>query len=139
MRQLIIDTAKYCAAHYDLPWRLIAAVAILESGGGRHTSAVNNYTGMKWAPSMWKEAGEVVKTTEYEDHVPHVERTHFVAYASMEACLLHLCETLRYSRHYALLNIRADSERTFYLMQFAASYATDPLYAYKINAIMGEL
>jgi len=135
--------AQAAARQAGIPTRLILGQAALESGWGRRElkyqdgSTSYNLFGIK-AGSGWTGKVVDVLTTEYENGVARKVVQPFRAYASYEESFADYARLIGQSPRYeSVLQARDEIEAARRIQ--AAGYATDPAYADKLIAVMGQL
>lgn len=139
LKSEIIRCAKLAGAHYNIPWQILAAQAAQESGYGQFQAAPNNVIGMKWTPGQWKMSGPLYVTKEFQGTGKEIRiETQFASFPSIEACMIYLAETLRFSSHYGSFRLVLDAQGATEaaLRTLAATYCTDPNYA---KALAGHI
>ena len=135
--------AQAAARQSGLPARLILGQAALESGWGRRElkfedgSTSYNLFGIK-AGAGWDGKVVEVLTTEYQDGVARKVVQPFRAYASYEESFADYARLIGGSPRYAAVTEARDEIEAARRIQ-DAGYATDPAYAEKLIAVMGQL
>jgi len=135
--------AQAAARQSGVPARLILGQAALESGWGRRElkyedgSTSYNLFGIK-AGSGWDGKVVNVLTTEYENGTARKLVQPFRAYGSYEESFADYARLIGDSPRYeSVLRARDEIEAARRIQ--AAGYATDPAYADKLIAVMGQL
>ena len=135
--------AQVAARQSGVPARLILGQAALESGWGRRElkyedgSTSYNLFGIK-AGSGWDGKVVNVLTTEYENGTARKLVQPFRAYGSYEESFADYARLIGDSPRYeSVLRARDEIEAARRIQ--AAGYATDPAYADKLIAVMGQL
>lgn len=135
--------ARVLSEQSGIPQRLILAQAALESGWGqrqiRKTSgeASFNLFGIK-ASADWKGPVTEVITTEYENGVAKKVKAKFRVYHSYLESLADYVRLLVQNPRYAKVVTAQTPQQAAHALQHAG-YATDPAYANKLNAIIGQI
>lgn len=135
--------ARVLSEKSGIPQRLILAQAALESGWGqrqiRKTSgeASFNLFGIK-ASADWKGPVTEVITTEYENGVAKKVKAKFRVYHSYLESLADYVRLLVQNPRYAKVVTAQTPQQAAHALQHAG-YATDPAYANKLNAIIGQI
>lgn len=126
-------TAAAAAAGAKYP-ELVAAQWALESAWGKSVSGRNNFFGLKSVD----DSGTKVKTTEVVDGKTVTIIATFVDFPSVRACVEHLVTRwyLDWGGHQGV-NRGVDREEAAQLLVHEG-YATDPLYAQKLCALMKD-
>ena len=133
----IIAGARVAGKHYGIPWRLLAGVALHESGHGRALSAPNNVIGMKWAAGQWKLPGARVQTKENVGGAELSVAARFASFPSVEACMVYLAELLTFSSHYGgVRRCLAAGDLVAAANTMGGIYATDPHWA---RGVLGNI
>lgn len=127
----------------DIPPHFLIAQAALESGWGQHEmraadgTASHNLFGIK-AGKDWKGPVVEAQTTEYVNGVPHQSVERFRAYASYGDSFRDYAKLLRQNPRYATVLDQGRDPAGFAQGLQQAGYATDPLYADKIQRILNS-
>ncbi|GAB1578998.1 flagellar assembly peptidoglycan hydrolase FlgJ [Bordetella petrii] len=135
--------ARDAARQSGLPARLILGQAALESGWGRRElkfedgSTSYNLFGIK-AGASWNGKVVEVLTTEYQDGVARKVVQPFRAYGSYKESFADYARLIGGSPRYAAVTEARDEIEAARRIQ-DAGYATDPAYAEKLIAVMGQL
>lgn len=120
---------------------VLLAQAALETGWGRKVPGgvdgrnSHNLFGIK-ADSRWEGERVSVNTLEYRDGVAARERASFRAYESWEASFEDYADFLRSNPRYAEALENSHDAGQFLQSLQQAGYATDPVYAEKIDGVM---
>lgn len=126
-----------------IPPHFLIAQAALESGWGQHEmraadgTASHNLFGIK-AGKDWKGPVVEAQTTEYVNGVPHQSVERFRAYASYGDSFRDYAKLLRQNPRYAAVLDQGRDPAGFAQGLQQAGYATDPLYADKIQRILNS-
>lgn len=125
---------------YGVPYEAMMGQAILESGhgGSSLTSVHNNFFGIK-ADSSWRGASVTMPTTEVYNGKTVIVMADFRSYPTIEAGWtdhgLFINENERYKKA-----LDHPGNPRLYIEEVAkAGYATDPNYASKVTALIGEI
>ena len=111
-RDDIITWAKTWALEYSHDWRIITAIAALESGWGSSALAAagNNLCGMKHVASMIGREKITIRSGEYGDDAKYsTPYSDFVKYAKPEDSIEHLARTLAKSSFYEDYRLARDA------------------------------
>lgn len=125
------------AMEYDFDPKIIAIHAGHETGWGKSVID-NNFFGIKATPSWKAKGGDsiVVKTHEYEEGKKKEIFAEFRAYKSIEECIRDYIELIKRNYPKAYEN-RKNYKKYFEYLQYdpitGKSYATDPLYSFKLK------
>jgi len=141
----LMPMAEKYAAELGVDPKVLLAQSALETGWGKHmiryTNDVpsHNLFNIK-ADSRWDGPKAVVPTLEYEKGKPVRQYAAFRSYPTFEASFKDYVNFIKSGQRYqAALENAADSQAYVNALH-QAGYATDPLYAKKINKIMsGEI
>jgi len=122
----VLDAAKTAGAKFP---ECVAAQWALESGWGKHTSGKNNYFGLKGS-------GSSVSTQEFINGKWITITASFIDFPDLETCVFYLVE--RWYKDFGRFKgvNRANSRNECTELLVKEGYATDPLYATKLQQIM---
>ncbi len=133
--------AEAAARALGLPPRFVLGHAALESGWGRYEirhpdgRPSHNLFGIK-AGAGWKGETVEVVTTEYVDGRAERRRERFRAYSSYAEAFADYARLLAASPRYAPVLAHGGDADAFARALAQAGYATDPLYARKLSAVL---
>ena len=134
--QLIANTwegVKTAAAKAGAKFpQVLAAQWALESGWGKHTSGKNNYFGIKGKEGE----GTLVQTTEFIAGMEKKVNAWFKNYPSLQDCVTDLINKW-YKDYKDMKGVnRASSAEECAQLLVKEGYATDPMYATKLIALL---
>jgi hypothetical protein len=113
---------------------VVAAQWALESGYGKHTSGTNNYFGIKGTDGE----GSLVSTTEFVSGMEIKMDARFKNFPSLDACVSYLVDRwYKDYKGYSGVN-RAGTPDECAQLLVKEGYATDPLYATKLQRLLKE-
>jgi flagellar protein FlgJ len=133
--------AEAAARALGLPPRFVLGHAALESGWGRYEirhpdgRPSHNLFGIK-AGAGWKGETVEVVTTEYVDGRAERRRERFRAYSSYAEAFADYARLLAANPRYAPVLAHGGDADAFARALAQAGYATDPLYARKLSAVL---
>ncbi|MDR1276842.1 MAG: flagellar assembly peptidoglycan hydrolase FlgJ [Candidatus Accumulibacter sp.] len=133
--------AVEAAKSLGVPPHFVVAHSALESGWGQHEitlpdgSPSHNLFGIK-AGKSWQGPSVEIQTTEYENGAPKTVRAKFRVYPSYAEAFEDYAGLLRGKARFASVLGQRDSVGFAQSLQ-DSGYATDPLYADKLNRIIG--
>ncbi|MCG2582863.1 flagellar assembly peptidoglycan hydrolase FlgJ [Massilia sp. TS11] len=133
--------AEQVARASGIPAKFMIGQAALETGWGRHEikgadgSNSFNLFGIKAGPN-WKGRTVTAVTTEYVNGVPQTRLEKFRAYDSYAASLQDYANLLQTNPRYEKVLASAGDASAFARGLQQAGYATDPLYAQKLERII---
>jgi hypothetical protein len=123
--------AQIAGAKYP---EVVAAQWALESGYGKHTSGKNNYFGIKGKDGE----GTLVSTTEFVGGMEIKVDAWFKNFTSLDACVAYIVDRwYKDYKGYKGVN-RASTPDECAQLLVKEGYATDPLYAAKLQRILKE-
>ncbi len=136
--------AEAAARRLGVAPQLVIAHAALETGWGRHAPARSdggvsfNFFGIK-AAAGWSGTAVAARTVEYEAGEPRPRVERFRAYDSAQAAIDDYVRLIGGNARYgAAVGAGADIARFARALQ-DGGYATDPLYARKLEAVVGTV
>jgi hypothetical protein len=127
----VVAAARAAGAKFP---QVVAAQWALESGYGKHTSGTHNYFGLKGK----NDEGSLVATTEFVGGMEIKTDARFKNFASLDACITYLVD-LWYKDYKDMKGVnRASTPEECAELLVKEGYATDPMYATKIQRILKE-
>jgi len=127
----VITAASKAGAKFP---QVVAAQWALESGYGKHTSGKNNYFGIKGKDGE----GTLVSTTEFVGGMEIKVDAWFKNFTSLDACVAYIVDRwYKDYKGYKGVN-RASTPDECAQLLVKEGYATDPLYAAKLQRILKE-
>lgn len=137
---MVIPAAKKITERFKIPWQVIVAQAVLETGWGRYISKdrkTNRDSKNLFNIKGKGPAGSVeVLTTEYYGGRPRKVVDRFRAYNTYEESFEDHAALLTQNKRYAPCMEVVDDPEEFARRLQACGYATDPKYAAKLISIM---
>ncbi len=127
----VITAASKAGAKFP---QVVAAQWALESGYGKHTSGKNNYFGIKGKDGE----GTLVSTTEFVGGMEIKVDAWFKNFTSLDACVAYIVDRwYKDYKGYKGVNRASTPEECAQLL-VKEGYATDPLYATKLQRLLKE-
>lgn len=127
----VITAASKAGAKFP---QVVAAQWALESGYGKHTSGKNNYFGIKGKDGE----GTLVSTTEFVGGMEIKVDAWFKNFTSLDACVAYIVDRwYKDYKGYKGVN-RASTPDECAQLLVKEGYATDPLYATKLQRLLKE-
>lgn len=135
--------AEEVASSIGVDPRLLLAQSALETGWGRKMIAKpdgsnsHNLFGIK-ADARWSGEQASVNTVEYRDGVAALEKASFRSYGSYEESFRDYVKFLQENPRYQEALTQSHDAKSFAQGLQKAGYATDPIYAHKIDRVMNS-
>ena len=135
--------AEEVAASIGVDPRVLLAQSALETGWGRKMIAMpdgsnsHNLFGIK-ADARWSGNQATVNTVEYRDGVAALEKASFRSYGSYEESFRDYVKFLQENPRYQQALEQSHDAKSFAQGLQNAGYATDPVYAKKIDRVMNS-
>ena len=127
----VVTAARAAGAKFP---EVVAAQWALESGYGKHTSGTHNYFGLKGK----NDEGSLVATTEFVGGMEIKTDARFKNFPSLDACITYLVD-LWYKDYKDMKGVnRASTPEECAELLVKEGYATDPLYATKLQRLLKE-
>jgi flagellum-specific peptidoglycan hydrolase FlgJ len=127
----VITAASKAGAKFP---QVVAAQWALESGYGKHTSGKNNYFGIKGKDGE----GTLVSTTEFVGGMEIKVDAWFKNFTTLDACVSYIVDRwYKDYKGYRGVNRASTPEECAELL-VREGYATDPLYATKLQRLLKE-
>lgn len=139
----LYPAAKKAAARIGVDPEVLLAQSALETGWGKKIvrdqsgNSSHNLFGIKADPS-WRGDNAVTSTVEYANGVAQREQASFRHYQSYQHSFDDYVEFLQSNPRYQPALESADSAQDFAEKLQQAGYATDPIYAEKISAVLNS-